>query len=105
MGMVADLLEVLSDALGFLGGLALIIPSYRIMTESRALYEVKQEIAKRLSGPAHSDALDFLNDKLGGAEKVVLAYNPKDFSWIYRGVLLILLAFVIKLVFHAITKL
>ncbi|MFI8747217.1 hypothetical protein ACIGKL_18920 [Pseudomonas sp. NPDC077186] len=102
---IAPAVEVLSDIFGFAGSCALIIPGYRILRESRAIYEARRIMVERLSSLSRGDVLENLNDKLDSVAKMVAAYNPQDAIWVYRGIFLMFLSFSFKLLFHFMTKL
>ena len=102
LGLVEGI-EILSDICGAASGFVLIFPTYRILTQRRALYDLQKVILKKysnISAPIDDD----VREELEGMKSAVDAYNPRDTALVMFGIWLIIVSFLLKIIYHVLTK-
>lgn len=98
-----DSLEIFSDACGFVGGILLVLPAYRILTQRRAVDELYRKIARKYSNSNAPVDID-LGLVLGQISSEIDAYNPKYTTWTMVGISCVVASFAFKLLFHWLSK-
>lgn len=99
---VATVLEVVSDISGAVSGFALLVPTYRILSARELLRERIDAIRARARA-ANIDAEDLVRDLLE-ADQATSQYDRRDARLIKAGAWAFLLSFLLRLVYHWITK-
>ena len=104
MLMTNDYIEITSDICGATGGFVLLFPSCNILILRHKLYVAREAMLLKLSD-AKKPTNEILEKILEDMDRVVNAYRPKDTKVIIVGIALVTGSFLLKLLFHGITKL
>lgn len=103
MLIAKDYIEIISDICGATGGFVLLVPSCNILSLRHKLYTAREAMVLKLSS-ANKPTNETLEKILDDMDKVVNAYRPKDTKIIIVGIALFTASFLLKLLFHGITK-
>lgn len=100
-----DCLEVGSDVLGAVSGVVMYVPTHRQL-EARRVVNSDLEVDLSPSAPAPVDQQEAakIQQMLRRADAYASSYNPKDHQLMVWGLRLFILAFALKLVYHALAK-
>lgn len=100
MGLgISDAIEVASDVLGGISGVALLVPTYRI-TKIREVIHSKRGTLDQVD-PADSTGM---KKRWALLEEAAAEFEPRDTLWLRVGVWALVAAFGLKLLFHATVK-
>lgn len=98
--MNVGLLEVGADICGAASAVLLLVPTRRIYSARKLLHERMAAIRAK----AHSGKTDSILKELLEADQATGQYDTRDARLLKWGVWTLLFSFVLKLIFHGLTK-
>lgn len=96
---VAEFLEILSDALGFVAGCVLVIPALYYADGRERIKLLKEITSEKVLSAEATDSLNKLIENHSGA-----SHNPNEKWQLVSGSGLLAVSFAMKLAYHAISK-
>lgn len=93
--------EISSDLVGFASGVVLAWPTYQLLRAKKTLYDTRVNLQKEAKGLMSDDPrVKSIFQKIEGADAKISKFEPSDFDYAYKGFVLLLVSFALKVIFH-----